>query len=407
MAVLNISYTHICLFKKTGLRTLLLVVFLLGLNALAAAGQSIVPAAERMSQYLPMLKGKKIALVMNQTSVAGHSLLVDTLLAKGVRVVKIFAPEHGFRGRADAGAHVDNDKDSATGLPVISLYGDNKKPKAQQLADVDIVVYDLQDVGVRFYTYISTLQYVMEACAENDKMLLVLDRPDPNGHYIDGPVLDTACRSFVGMQPIPVVYGMTPGEYARMLKGEQWFKGAEKLYLKVISCAGYDHRSHYELPVAPSPNLKTTASVMLYPSLCFFEGTVVSVGRGTSRPFEQWGHPAFKGKTSYSFTPRAMTGASKPLYEGSECYGELLEDEAVAIRNNGRIHLAWLIKAYNWYPDKTKFFNSFLEKLAGTASLRKQVEQGMTEEQIRAGWKPGITAFKKIRKKYLLYKDFE
>lgn len=404
MPVLKINSPHIHAKKSYHPAVFLSMVILMLFSGFAAVAQRIIPAAGRMNEYLPMLKGKKVALVINQTSVTGNTLLPDTLLKRGVRVVKIFAPEHGFRGRADAGAHVDNDKDSATGLPVISLYGDNKKPKAQQLSDVDIVVYDLQDVGVRFYTYISTLQYVMEACAENGKLLVVLDRPNPNGWYVDGPVLDTAQRSFVGMQPIPVVYGMTAGEYARMLKGEKWCSGAEKLYMKVISCAGYDHTSRYELPVAPSPNLKTAASVMLYPALCFFEGTVVSVGRGTYKPFEQYGHPSFRGRTSYSFTPRAMTGATKPLYEGQECFGELLSAEGFSIHG---IDLQWLIKAYNWYPDKTKFFNSFFEKLAGTTVLRKQIEQGMTDEQIHAAWKPGITAFKKIRRKYLLYKDFE
>jgi uncharacterized protein YbbC (DUF1343 family) len=401
MPVLSINspYTHAK--KSYQLLTLLFMLIFCVFSPLVQA-QNITPGAARMSEYLPVLKGKKIALVINQTSVVSDALLVDTLLKRGVHVVKIFAPEHGFRGRADAGAHVDNEKDSATGLPVISLYGDNKKPRPQQLADVDVVVYDLQDVGVRFYTYISTLQYVMEACAENNKLLVVLDRPNPNGWYVDGPVLDTAQRSFVGMQAIPVVYGMTCGEYARMLKGERWCKGAEQLYLKVIPCAYYDHRSRYELPVAPSPNLKTSASVALYPSLCFFEGTIVSVGRGTARPFELYGHPAFKEKAAYSFTPRAMTGATKPLYEGQACFGELLSGEKIT-----RIDLSWLIKAYNWYPDKAGFFNSFFEKLAGTAVLRKQIMQGMTDEQIHESWKPGIAAFKSIRKKYLLYKDFE
>ncbi len=346
---------------------------------------------------------------MNQTSKVGNVFLLDTLISRGMNVVKIFAPEHGFRGRADAGAHVDDEKDSTTGLSIISLYGDNKKPRKNQLDNVDIVVYDIQDVGVRFYTYISTLQYVMEACADNDKPLLVLDRPNPNGFYIAGPVLDTAMRSFVGMQRIPLVYGMTPGEYAQMLKGMRWIKNAEKLNLKVLRCDRYTHSSRYELPVPPSPNLKTASSVYYYPSVCLFEGTVVSVGRGTNNPFEQWGAPEYKGKASYKFVPVSMNGATKPPYQDKECYGMKLPDYSKEAQKPAEANftLQWLIKAYNWYPDKEKFFNSFFEKLAGTATLRKQIESGMTEEQIRATWQKDIEQFKKIRKRYLLYRDFE
>jgi uncharacterized protein YbbC (DUF1343 family) len=318
-----------------------------------------------------------------------------------VNLVKIFVPEHGFRGTANAGAHINNSLDTATGLPVISLYGDNKKPKPAQLQDVDIVIYDLQDVGVRFFTYISTLEYAMEACAENGKRLMVLDRPDPNGSYVDGPVLEPALKSFVGMQRIPVVYGMTPGEYAQMLKGEEWFNDARKLNLTVIKCKGWDHNSKYNLPVPPSPNLKSANAINLYPSLCLFEGTVISVGRGTTKPFEQWGHPALEGKAKESFRPASVVGATNPPYEGKTCYGV----NAAAAAPVNSFKLSWLLQAYQWYPDKEKFFNSFFEKLAGTTRLRKQIESGMSEAAIRKTWQPELDAFKKIRQKYLLYKD--
>jgi uncharacterized protein YbbC (DUF1343 family) len=345
-----------------------------------------------------------VALIINQTSVVNGESLLDTLLKQHINIVTVFVPEHGFRGNADAGAHVNNDTDAKTGLPLVSLYGNNKKPRASQLQNVDVVIYDLQDVGARFYTYISTLQYAMEACAENGKQLIVLDRPDPNGHYVDGPVLDTTQRSFVGMQPIPVVYGMTCGEYAQMLKGEQWFHAAVALKMNVIACTNYTHRSHYTLPIAPSPNLKTMTAIALYPSLCFFEGTAVSLGRGTDKPFQQWGHPAFKGKTNYSFTPASQTGASKPPLEGQECFGVLESNDPAYTTDH--ISLEPLIKAYQWFPDKSKFFTPFFEKLAGTTELRKQIEAGKTEKEIRAGWQPALKVFKAVRKKYLLYEDF-
>ena len=373
-------------------------------------GSEVVVAAERMDAYLPLLKNKRVALIINQASVVGgERSLLDTLLTVGVKVVKVFVPEHGFRGEAQAGEHVDNSIDSATQLPIVSLYGDNKKPKPEFLKDVDVVVYDLQDVGVRFYTYISTMQYAMEACAENGKEFIILDRPNPNGHYVDVPVLKPEFKSFVGMQPIPIVYGMTVGEYAKMLVGEKWVKGLEKLNMKVITCGEYDHTALYTLYIRPSPNLKNMAAIMAYPSMCLFEGTVVSVGRGTSTPFQVWGHPSFKGKTMYSFRPVPVWGKPDPLYAFQDCFGQLAvmtKEEALTIINR-RVRLVWLIKAYNWYEDKPKFFNSFFEKLAGTAELRKQIESGMSEDAIRATWKKDIDAFKKIRKKYLLYPDFE
>ncbi len=362
-----------------------------------------------MAEYLPLLKGKRVGLVINQTSRVGQQLLLDTLLKRNVKIKKVLAPEHGFRGTADAGAHVKNDVDEKTGLPVTSLYGNNKKPKKEQLEDIDVVIFDLQDVGVRFYTYISTLEYLMEACAEQGKELIVMDRPNPNGHYVDGPILEKSESSFVGMQSIPVVHGMTMGEYAKMLAGENWIKGAEKLNMKVIPCINYDHTKKYDLPVAPSPNLKTMAAIYLYPSLCFFEGTVVSLGRGTDKPFQQWGHPAYRGKTEYSFTPVSITGASKPPLEGKECFGELVAtdpDKAYKLID-GKLNLNWLLKAYQWYPEKDKFFIDYFSKLAGTKKLRKQIEQGMSPEAIAYTWREDVAAFKSIRKKYLLYKDFE
>ncbi len=373
-------------------------------------GDGILCGAERMSEYLPLLKGKRVALLINQASVAGDELLLDALLKEKVRVVKVFVPEHGFRGNADAGAHVASTKDKKTGLPIISLYGSNKKPKKEQLKDVDVLIYDLQDVGVRFYTYISTLEYVMESCAESNKQLIVLDRPNPNGHYVDGPVLEKEYRSFVGMQPIPVVYGMTAGEYAQMLKGEKWIANADKVKLKVITCENYDHTKKYQVSIPPSPNLKTMAAIYLYPSLCLFEGTVVSVGRGTDKPFQQWGHPAFEGKAKYSFTPVSTVGASKPMYEGKECFGELIaEADKEALRKNEDIfNIKWLIEAYQWYPDKEHFFNSnnFFDKLAGTGKLQQQIKSGMKHDDIRDTWIKDNEAFMKIRKKYLLYADF-
>lgn len=368
--------------------------------------ETIVGAA-RLEAYLPVLKGKRVALLINQTSRVNEVSLLDTLLHSGVNITKIFVPEHGFRGTADAGAHIRNDRDPATELPVISLYGNNKKPDARAMSDIDVLIYDLQDVGVRFYTYISTLEYVMEACAEHRKTLIVLDRPNPNRHIVDGPVLDTALRSFVGMQPIPVLYGMTAGEYALMLKGEQWAKGTASLELSVIPCLNYPGNTPYVLPVPPSPNLKNMAAIYLYPGLCFFEGTCVSVGRGTAKPFQQWGHPDFKPYFSYYFVPKRMEGASQPLLENRQCYGILLAEDAATARNlvGSHLNIDFLIDAYRMSADKTKFFNTFFEKLAGTKLLRQQIVNGVSRDEIRASWNPDLEAFKQIRRKYLLYKD--
>ncbi len=362
--------------------------------------------AEQFNDYLPLLKDKRVALVVNQTSRVGNVLLPDFLLSKQVNVVKIFAPEHGFRGNASAGEKVNDSKDLATGLPIISLYGKNFKPKASQLKDVDILIFDIQDVGCRFYTYISTLHYVMEACAETNKTLLVLDRPNPNGFYIDGPVLEPEFKSFVGLHPVPIVYGMTIGEYALMINGEGWLSQNMKCSLQVIPCKKYTHDSMYKLPVPPSPNLPTMQAVYLYPSLCLFEGTVISVGRGTAYPFELIGKPGFV-EGSYAFTPLSIPGkAEHPPYEGKECRGFKVTHFADDyVKLSKQLYLYWILGFYEKDTDKEHFFTSFFEKLAGTAMLRKQIMEGKSPNAIQDSWQPGINAFKKIRIKYLLYPD--
>lgn len=371
----------------------------------AIVDKEIKTGADRIAAYLPLITNKRVAVMVNQTSEVNGIPLPDTLLALGIAIKKIFSPEHGFRGTADAGATVKDGMDALTGLPVISLYGNNKKPTAAQLQDVDVVIYDLQDVGARFYTYISSLQYLMEACAENGKSLIILDRPNPLGSIVDGPVLEPAHASFVGKQSIPVIYGMTAGEYAQMLLGENWVD-LPHAELQVITCENYTHHSRYVLPVAPSPNLKTMAAVYLYPSLCLFEGTVISVGRGTDMPFQQFGHPQLEGYT-YSFRPRSVSGALKPLYKDQTCYGVLIAtDEASAVATtNGQLQLKWLIDAYRVYPDKANFFNNFFVKLAGTSSLKEQIQAGKTEKEIRESWADDLNQFKTIRKKYLLYEE--
>lgn len=367
--------------------------------------RSIVTGAERTAVYLPQLRGKRVAVVTNQTGTIGNTHLVDSLLALKVEVVRVFAPEHGFRGDADAGERVVDQRDARTGLPLVSLYGANKKPKPEQLKDVDVLVFDIQDVGVRFYTYISTLHYVMEAAAEQHKPVIVLDRPDPNGSYVDGPVLDTAFASFVGMHPVPVVHGMTIGEYARMINGEHWLKGGVQCELTVISCLGYDHGRFYELPVRPSPNLPNTAAVFLYPSLGLFEGTIVSVGRGTDKPFQCIGYPGCTLGT-YAFTPRSMPGAKDPPYKDKACTGiDLSEYGSFYVRLDPHLQLQWLIGAYQGAQDKKAFFSPFFDKLAGTSKLREAIVAGRSEEEIRASWQPGLDAFKRVRATYLLYDE--
>ena len=390
--------------------------------------------AEQMGQYIPLLKGKRVAVFANATSTVGQSHLVDTLVKKGVNIHTIFSPEHGFRGDADAGATVGNQQDPATGIPIVSLYGSKVKPSPADLAAIDVMVYDIQDVGVRFYTYISSLQKYLEAAIENGIPLIVLDRPDPNGSYVDGPTLDTAFRSFVGEQPIPVVYGMTIGEYAQMLLGEGWVRSDASSHgaptsktptpgapspdaplsgpkpgfrLIVIPCKGYTHHSRYTLPVKPSPNLPNMQSVYLYPSLCLFEGTGVSLGRGTTKPFQQFGAPSFPDN-GYHFVPEPVPGALKPPLLGQVCFGFDLSGIDVAKETGNRMSLEWLLKAYSLFADKEHFFNgngSGFDRLAGSPVLRQQLRDGLTEAEIRKSWEPALEHFKLIRKKYLLYAE--
>ncbi len=368
----------------------------------------IITGAAQTELYLPLIKDKYVACVVNQTSMIGNTHLVDSLLSAGVKIATIFAPEHGFRGTEDAGATILNAKDNKTGLPVLSLYGAKKKPTQQDLVDAEVVIFDIQDVGARFYTYISSLHYVMEACAELNIPLIVLDRPNPNGFYVDGPVLQKAYNSFVGMHPIPVVHGMTIGEYAQMINGEKWLANGVQCKLTVINCKNYDHTKKYAVPIAPSPNLKSMQSIYLYPTLCFFEGTNVSVGRGTSKPFEIIGTPYIK-ETGFTFTPSSGPGAKTPFLQNMKCYGFDYSNLPLDSVRNGSINLNILINMYSLFEDKSKFFlaNNFFNKLAGSEELMIQLKAGLTAEEIRLSWQDDITAFKTLRKKYLLYPDFE
>jgi uncharacterized protein YbbC (DUF1343 family) len=363
-----------------------------------------VPGAARFDQYRHIVEGKAVAIVANQTSMVNNTHIVDYLLNKGVNIVKILAPEHGFRELADAGEMIADGKDPVTGLPVVSLYGNHRKPTDGDLAGIETVIFDIQDVGVRFYTYLSTLHYILEACAENGIKCIVFDRPNPNGFYIDGNIPDTAYSSFVGMHPVPVVHGMTTGEYAGMINGEGWLKGGIKCDLTVIRCTGYDHKMYYELPVRPSPNLPNQTAVYLYPSICFFEGTNISLGRGTAFPFQVYGSPLLPDK-GFSFTPESVPGAKNPPLLGINCFGVDLRD---AIKNNivpaSQLNLEWVIDAYNNYPDKDKFFIPYFDVLAGGPVLREQIQKGMSAEEIRESWKEGLKNFGKTRDKYLLYK---
>lgn len=376
-------------------------------NNVVKTGKDIQTGADRTKEYLPLLKGKTVAVVANQSSMIGKTHLVDSLLSAGIKVKKVFCPEHGFRGLVDAGETVKSEKDEKTGLTIISLYGKNKKPLAEQLKDVQVLIFDIQDVGVRFYTYLSTLHYVMEACAENKKQLIVLDRPNPNGYYVDGPMMEEKYMSFLGLHPVPLVYGMTIGEYAQMINGEGWLKEKVKCDLKVITLAGYEHMDLYELPVRPSPNLPNMSSVYLYPSLGLFEGTIVSVGRGTDLPFQVVGHPALQ-KAGYNFTPQPKPGAMEPKYKGQACKGYNLSDFGKEyMKDIKQIYLFWLRGIYMNTTDKTNFFDENFNYHAGNSTLQQQIKDGKSEDEIRASWKNGITQFKVIRKKYLLYKDFE
>lgn len=367
----------------------------------------IIPGAERMDAYLPMITGKKVAIAANQTSLIGPLHLLDSLISLGIDVVRIFCPEHGFRGDIDDGVLVMDETDSKTGIPVRSLYQENLKPDKSDLEDIDFLIFDIQDVGVRFYTFISTLHYIMQACAENNTPLIVLDRPDPHGFYIDGPLLEPEFTSFIGMHKVPVVYGMTIGEYALMINGEGWLGDGLECNLTVIPCGNYDHLSKYDLPVKPSPNLPTMNSIYLYPSLCFFEGTLLSVGRGTDFPFEVFGHPDL-ANCSFTFIPESKPGSdTNPKLKGEKCYGiDLRNFRDLGHKRPAKLDLQWLIFAYSQFPDKDNFFINYFEKLAGNSVLRKQIIMGFTEDEIRESWKSDLEKFQAIRKKYLLYKDF-
>ena len=365
----------------------------------------VVLGAEQTEAYLPLLKGKRVGVVANHTSLIGNTHLVDTLRSLNINVVHVFAPEHGFRGAADAGEHVQSSKDAKTGLPLISLYGKNKKPSPEQLAGIDVIVFDIQDVGARFYTYISTMSYVMEACAENSIPLIVLDRPNPNGHYVDGPVLEPEYASFVGLHPVPVVHGVTVGEYAKMVNGEGWLKNKVQCKLTVIPCKGWLRTDYYQLTTPPSPNLKTMNAVYLYPSLCFFEGTSVSVGRGTEIPFECIGFPENK-EGSFEFTPKSGPGSKSPMYEGKACHGfDLSHFGENFVRDTGMLYLYWLTTLSTQQKSNPQFFVAFFDKLAGNSSFRNQLLEGKSEAEIRASWAEGIRNYRTMRKKYLLYPD--
>ena len=373
---------------------------------------SLQTGAEQTELYLPYLKGKRVAILANQTSIIGKTHLVDSLQKRGVQIVKVFGPEHGFRGNASAGVKVADEVDAATGIPIISLYGPKNKPTAKDLEGVDVVVYDLQDVGCRFYTNINALARLMEACQENGKELLILDRPNPNGYLIDGPVLDMQFKSGIGMFPIPISHGLTVAEFAQMANGEGWLKGGVKCKLKIIKVANYHHDMPYELPVPPSPNLNTQQAILLYPSTCLFEGTYLNHGRGTMYPFTVLGSPELKGKYSFSYTPVSIKGmAETPLFMNKVCYGlDLRNYDVKKLRQKRQINLQWLIELYKASPHKEKFFDSKLsnqmgtiEKLVGTADFRQQIINGTPESEIRKSWEPGLSQYKKMRKQYLLY----
>ena len=376
-----------------------LLLFLLFNLFFCANAQTPQPAAEQVEAYLPLLKGKKTALIVNHTSRKGNEHLVDFLLSEGIEVVKIFAPEHGFRGDADAGEQVASGKDPKTGLEVVSLYGNNKKPSAEQLKGVDLLLFDIQDVGVRFYTYISTMHYAMEAAAENGVPFMVLDRPNPLGHIVDGPVLEPEHQSFVGMHPIPVIHGLTVGELAQMIAGEGWLEGGIQPELTVIAIANYQRTDAYTLPVKPSPNLPNQHAILWYPSLCFFEGTDISVGRGTYEPFQIIGYPD-KKYGDFSFTPVSIDGMSKyPPHQNKVCYGVDLR----GVEAPDYLDLSYLIDFYQKSGQGEKFFNAYFTNLSGTRKLKEQILGGQTAEAIRASWQAQLDAYKAMRKSYLLY----
>ena len=362
----------------------------------SANAQNLRLGAERLDAYLPLIENKKVGVVGNQTSMIGNSHLVDSLLSLGIDVIKVFSPEHGFRGKADAGAKVENGTDSKTGLTIISLYGKNKKPYPKQLEGIDVLLFDIQDVGARFYTYISTLHYIMEAAAENNIKVIILDRPNPNSHYVDGPIREKGFESFVGMHAIPIVHGMTIGEYAKMINDENWIK--ENCNLTIIEMENYIRDMAYYLPVKPSPNLPNSRAINLYPSLCLFEGTTISIGRGTEYPFQHFGAPYLE--SNYSFTPKSGAGSKYPKHENKTCFGIDLRFQENYLTG---IDLNWIIEAYKKCDEKENFFNNFFDKLAGTDKLRKQIIAEKTQKEIKESWQEGLEEFKEIRRKYLIY----
>ena len=403
------KYKHQHFKEYFKLSEYLLLLFLTYSTILISQNKVIV-GAERPELYLSTILENRVGVVANQTSRVKKEHLVDVLLNEGVNVIKVFSPEHGFRGKSDAGEKVKDEIDLHTGLPIYSLYGKSKrKPSKEILKDIDIIVFDLQDVGVRFYTYISTLHYVMEACAENNVQLIVLDRPNPNGFYVDGPILDLKFRSFVGMHPVPVVHGMTIGEYANMINGEKWLNNMIQCSLEIIPCLNYNHNTRYVLPIPPSPNLPNMRSVYLYPSLCFFEGTNISVGRGTSFPFQVFGAPYFMNK-EFSFTPKATFGAKNPKYKSITCYGSDLRNISLdTLKNTKKLNLNWLVNSYKISKDSEDFFNknNFFHLLSGTDKLMNLVKGGANPKHIYETYQKDLNEFKTIRKNYLIYDDFE
>lgn len=369
------------------------------------SAQALRLGAERTESYLPLLQGKRVGLVVNQSSMVGRTHLIDTLQHLGINITVLFSPEHGVRGKSEAGAKVASGTDVQSGLPVISLYGKNKKPTPEQIRKTDVVVFDLQDVGARFYTYISTMHYVMQTCAETNTPFIVLDRPNPNGFLVDGPLLDTTrFRTFVGMHPVPIAHGMTVGEYAQMLNGEQWLGNNLSCPLTIILMEGYTHQTHYTLPIAPSPNLSSMESIYLYPTLCLFEGTTLSLGRGTSKPFTQVGHPLLK-QYKHTFTPHDIVGVStNPPHKDKHCYGIDFSNTSTALGKDSLLHIEWIIDFYNAMPKGEKFFVPFFDKLAGS-DMRSQIEARLSADEIRQSWQNDLNHFKAIRKKYLLYPE--
>ena len=395
------------------MKTNLVFSVLLAVLLCVPVSAKILTGADQPEKYLPYLKGKRVAILANQTSIVGEKHLVDFLLSKGVKVVKVFGPEHGFRGNASAGVHVVDEKDPATGIPVVSLYGAKRKPTKEDLADVDLLIYDVQDVGVRFYTNINALRDFMDSASEFSKEVLILDRPNPNGYLIDGPVLDMSLQSGIGQFPIPIAHGMTIAEFAQMINGERWIPGGRKAKLRIVKMANYDREMEYVLPVKPSPNLNTQQSIMLYPSTCLFEGTRLNHGRGTYSPFAVLGSPLYKGIYSFSYTPTGIPGmAETPLFMNEVVYGiDLRNYDTRELRRSKKLNLKWMIELYNKYPDKKNFFDRSLsnqindiDRLAGTREFKEQIAAGKTEDEIRATWQPGLTAFRKMRQKYLIYK---